>query len=464
MPPPALGTDLRWGSLDGQDLWNPGEPATSRDPRPMSVKRRSIRVVLLTAVVAVLTACAESPDDSLPPASVTTLEEGGITVVESSRPSWPAAGWTVEPEPTLVIHGDDPHGRYQLFGVVGVWRFRGGRIAVANQSTREVLLFDPLGEFQGAFGGPGDGPGEFPYFFNGVFGCDGDGETLVIDDSRRVSFFDEVGTFLRSQRHALYLQARIRPILGIAPDCSALLLHEITTADLSSTRRALQYTLFWAPLDGAAHDTVSVFFGAEVASAGEAYAPDLIVPFSPHPVWASRGDTVYLGTADEFEIDVFVRGRGLARTQRWHAEPTPVNREARRLYETYRRLAIEQAPDSRRVLPPISEFTLPESQPAYSAMLLDDEANLWVQVGPVSTSGYEPLVDWLTREGLGPEPEPQEWLVFDPEGRMMGRVEAPRGLRVHRVQGGEVIGIVLDDQGIENVQFHRVEKTTTGGA
>jgi len=72
-----------------------------------------------------------------------------------------AEAWTLSLEPTLsigVLEGDDA---YQLHVATSSRRLSDGRIAVVNGGTSEVRFFSAEGEYIGAFGGEGSGPGEF---------------------------------------------------------------------------------------------------------------------------------------------------------------------------------------------------------------------------------------------------------------------------------------------------------------
>jgi hypothetical protein len=78
----------------------------------------------------------------------------------------------------------------------GLRRLGDGRVVVAN-GTLESLILDSTGVFLNAFGGEGQGPGEF----RGVAWLQAlPGDTLVFYDPRndRVSFFDGRGAFMRS--------------------------------------------------------------------------------------------------------------------------------------------------------------------------------------------------------------------------------------------------------------------------
>lgn len=86
------------------------------------------------------------------------LLAGGSTAAAQPLPDLP---W-LAPSPHLVIgaNADDPSD--DLFRVGGVAELPGGRIAVINAGTREVLIFGRDGKRLCVAGRRGDGPGEFP--------------------------------------------------------------------------------------------------------------------------------------------------------------------------------------------------------------------------------------------------------------------------------------------------------------
>jgi len=114
----------------------------------------------LARCVVMLLAVSCSTADSRP-ASI-ARDSAGIRIVESTRAQWPEGqGWRLDPEPALsigLVEGDDV---YQFSRIIGVRRFSDGRIAVANQGSDEVRIFDVQGKWLRTIGRRGDGPGEF---------------------------------------------------------------------------------------------------------------------------------------------------------------------------------------------------------------------------------------------------------------------------------------------------------------
>ena len=71
---------------------------------------------------------------------------------------------------------------------------------------------------------------------------------------------------------------------------------------------------------------------------------------------------------------------------------------------------------------------LPEIKPAFTALLPDDEGNLWIE---------------LTQQ-LGEEAK--TWLVVDRSGRVAGRASVPQNVRLRVVRGNRAYGTTRDEQ------------------
>jgi hypothetical protein len=78
---------------------------------------------------------------------------------------------------------------------------------------------------------------------------------------------------------------------------------------------------------------------------------------------------------------------------------------------------------------------LTEAFPAFGDVRVDALDHLWVQT-------YE-----------APPGEPSQWVVFDPEGRVLGRFETPSGLDVLEIGADYILGRRIGDFDIESVEL-----------
>ena len=82
---------------------------------------------------------------------------------------------------------------------------------------------------------------------------------------------------------------------------------------------------------------------------------------------------------------------------------------------------------------------------------MDDQANLWVQRYPSEIAAGR-IYAWPRYQ------YPEEWMVFDAEGRWMGTVTTPAGHHVKGVERDQVITVWKDDLDVERVRFYRLNK------
>ena len=123
--------------------------------------------------------------------------------------------------------------------------------------------------------------------------------------------------------------------------------------------------------------------------------------------------------------------------------PTPAHQDA----EIERRLALrppEQQAERRRELREQSEeVPMAETFPAFDQIIPDALGHLWVQE-------YD-----LPRE----ERTSALWTVFDPEGRVLGFVETPAGLRIYEIGEDYILGQATDDLDVEYVQVWSLSRS-----
>ncbi len=119
--------------------------------------RRSSPAALLTALTAILaTACGDRP---APPPRI-AIDSSGVRIV-TSDPLASDAVCSLGDEPSFYI-GDSEESEEQWFTrVLGVARLSDGSVAVADDYSMQVRIFDPTGAHVRSMGREGEGPGEF---------------------------------------------------------------------------------------------------------------------------------------------------------------------------------------------------------------------------------------------------------------------------------------------------------------
>ena len=154
------------------------------------------------AIVATSVGCAA--DDTA--SSVIVRDSAGITIVESGATPAGEHGWVVSHSPLVRIGTVTGAEEYQFFRASDGAILTDGTIVVVNGGTHELRFYDAAGRFRHAAGGQGDGPGEMRSPSR-VFRLPGD--SLMVVELRRLSWFGPDGVFLRSMPLTV-----IRPAVG----------------------------------------------------------------------------------------------------------------------------------------------------------------------------------------------------------------------------------------------------------
>jgi hypothetical protein len=94
-----------------------------------------------------------------------------------------------------------------------------------------------------------------------------------------------------------------------------------------------------------------------------------------------------------------------------------------------------------QVLGMLDHVPISKSRPPYETILLDRSGNLWVKLGPTA----------------GATSESVDFLVFDPEGVLLGEVVLPN-IQVLEIGDDYVLGVYRDELEIQYVQVHDLVK------
>jgi hypothetical protein len=156
-------------------------------------------------------------------------------------------------------------------------------------------------------------------------------------------------------------------------------------------------------------------------------------------------DRAYIGTADEFEIQVWSLDGTLQ--QRWRRAALDLLLSP----EQTNALLAEEATDSqfgrslRDFRRTIEEPPLPEMLPAYRRFLLDATGHLWVE-------HYRPL-----NRG------PRLWSIFAPDGSWLGELEVPASFDITEVGEDYVLGVYSDELDEQSIRMYGLVRTSTTG-
>ena len=89
----------------------------------------------------------------------------------------------------------------------------------------------------------------------------------------------------------------------------------------------------------------------------------------------------------------------------------------------------------------LDQVPSPQARPPHSQLLLDVGGNLWARLGPTEGGGGASI----------------DYLVFDPEGKLLGTVALPP-IEVLEIGEGYVLGVYRDELEVEFVQLYDLTK------
>ena len=165
-----------------------------------------------------------------------------------------------------------------------------------------------------------------------------------------------------------------------------------------------------------------------------------VVPFRAEDLTAIGPGRGALCHGAAYDISVAELGGRHLRVRRT-VEGRPVSAdEAARFVEEY----VAGYSEERRadVRSRFEQVTAASHLPTHAGLAFDSDGNLWVE-------GYRPPRDThLLRT----------WSVFDPDGRWLGDLDLPHGLRVDEIGKDYIAGVERDDVGVEYVRVYRVVK------
>lgn len=409
----------------------------------MHAPRATVSRTLTCAALALSTAC-----DGLGGASggVSVRDSAGIQIVESERPRWREGdAWRVDSAPLLTIGSaleGDPATQFTRIG--GVARLSDGRIAVIDDQTAELRMFDATGRHLATAGGKGGGPGEYEPPLRLVRLS---GDTLLVVGGFMAP---RMGLHASDGRFARLLEL---PRVGDEKRPSTL---TYRFSDGTTLVAAGGFSVV-RPRTGTWTDSVAyyrvpaggdsaILVGRYPAFRFSGNGPTIArVGHSPGAEMAQHGDRLYVGFPETFEIASYSSDGRLTRLVRRAWTPVPVDQPARDAFieRTYGELP-----------PPVKErytsvLTFADHHPAYDELIADAEGNVWARAPRVDVEGL------ASREA---PPAPMQWSVFDSTGAWLGDVTVPAGLQPSEIGTDFVLGVWRDDDGVSYVRMHRLVK------
>lgn len=330
-----------------------------------------------------------------------------LTVVLFSRlAAVQPAVWSLGPEPEVRIGVADGPPHLVFSDVESAIFLPAGRIAVGDNGTKKLRLYDREGGLVAIVGREGDGPGEFNWV-SWVGRCGGDSVYVFDALLDRLSVFDATGSFGRS--------FRVAPGQGLAPQrvtCNGNRLFAVLARGPVPARRAL------GPYRSLAQVALLDARGGVLGTTGDlpgderyrfSERSDGPRPFGKRFLHAlSPGGDLYVASGDRMEVEAWV---GVDRRRAtWGGSTESVRRVEEGHIEAYldrvtRPFSVVSVREARRR--DWRELEYPETFPAYSDLFVDSVGRVWA-------GHYTP-----------PGAAAALWDVFEPEVGLVARLQVP---------------------------------------
>ena len=355
----------------------------------------------------------------------------GVTIVESTAPGWAEGDeWRIVEEPVVDLAESGSGDMHLFFRVGDVLRTPDGHLAVTDRGSQQIRIYDAEGRFLRAFGGAGEGPGEFRSLWSMVLTHEG---TLLGVDYRAGGAgaeFDTdsglVSTFrFRGEANPVHHPVPSDIIWGLEAG------YTVQDDDLEGGLQRHPATIVRMSVDRTSVHPVATVPGWEHVVVPEGDAIPLM-PRVTQVVPTGRGEVV-LGIAEALEYSVLDGETGDVRMiARLPGISLAVTGD-----EVDRERQARLGPDPRQFTRDLLDrLPVPTEKPAYESMLLDAEGNVWAG-------------EFL---GLARRDEARDWYVWDASGVWLGVVETAARFELMRVGSDEVFGVRRDMNDVEHPQ------------
>lgn len=414
----------------------------------------TVRPVLLSLVA--LAACGRGDD----PNTLVRRDSSGVAIVAypaSVRESAPV--WQLSEKPVMVLGGDSVDASMDLSTAVAATFLRDGNTVVSTTNPSELLLFDSHGMRTARLGAPGNGAGEFRSI----------AQLLPFGDDTVFAFDATLWKGLFFAANGRPLGERVFPssVLG-APPALRGRLHDgsfVFSLDMmtDSVPQGLpkpyrnRFFVLGLKAEKDRFDTLGRASGAEMMPStmmvgGQPTAIGRPLIFGAVTQVAAAGNHWYLSRADRFEIETHDSAGKLLRVVRLASATRPVTPADQEKYKSTVREAYQRVkamvPEEilAQEMKKLDETSFADHLPAIAQMLTDQEGNLWVDPG-------FSLLDKF-----------RSWLIFSPEGELVGRTETPIGTVL--AIGGDRVLVRREDAVTRKVQLevYAVTKGAPAGA
>ena len=387
-------------------------------------------------ILLLLIGCREA---RLSAARTTISDSAGIAIVENHDEGTPAvASWIVDSVPTLAIGREEGPDPYRFDGIDDVTRRPDSTIIVADASA-SLRFFDKHGQFLHAVGRRGAGPGEYRVIsmMRHIHG-----DSLLIWDfgNLRVTVLAPDGKYERSMRSPGTLESFFAR--DVFADGTLLGQHDegfTQENSVTGVRQDTSAVVRAAPGSDLMDTLALVTTASSYVSGGEHFLVRSI-PYAAEIAAIAAGGGAYIASTAQFDVDYYNPAGQLARIVRLDRSPAAIDATARKDFIAARLAHARDDADRARIAASYEDLPFPDHFPAFSALAVDVDSNLWVS-------------SFTTSDSL-----PTPWTIFDPEGRLLAKTVTPAHFTVSEIGSNDIIGVRADSLGIEQVQVLGIRK------
>jgi hypothetical protein len=355
------------------------------------------------------------------------------------------AEWSISPQANVTI-GEADSGqtddRSQFFLLTGVRKLSTNRFVVATDASKQIFVFDELGNAVASFGRQGSGPGEYGHV--DLIGS-GDRSTAVVFDAmnRRIT--------------KLSLDSSHLSLIDLRSGDEANVNPEYLFSDRTLLGRIPSALPDDAPANGSFRDTERVVIvdsalrlqadlgrhaGSDVVvrQAGETFGFALDAPYSRRLITHANDSTILLASTGPFVIGVYSVDGTMRRSIRVSGLRRPVTKQIRQAYRA--ELLASAANDAVRKaweLRSADEVFL-DSLPAFDQMLFDRGGDIWVRLSATAAE------------------KQATWLVLTTRGELVARLQAPSAFTFHDILDDSILGIWTDEWSREQVREYALKR------
>jgi len=410
--------------------------------------RLSIQHCVVVGLLLGAASCETGADSGT--STPTRADSAGRLIVTNDL-SESQASCAVGPDPMVTIGAAEGAESQELYRVFGAARLSDGRIALVNQGSQQLRIYDQSGDLVHQAGREGGGPGEFRNAFN-LWVLPGD--TIWVGDYRpwRFLLFDPQGEWVRTvQAEPPYVNTALTSVLDNGR--FVLAARERSSAP-GSQFQPRSLTLALHDATGAMVDTIGSYpNGRWGRLESDPSALTLYPLFESFTRVTTTGSLVVIGHTSKPEFMVLSVTDGIRPIQivRWSVEDRTITdgdiaAERERIAAPYE----DVDPDlrSRLVEPLVSdERPIAEEFPAFGHVMAGRDGRIWV-------SDYD-------RPGDDPR---TQWLAFAADGAFACRALMPDVAQILEFGADYILVEDHDELGVERIlQYSLSAPSSVGG-